>query len=255
MFNLAFVKKEIKEIARTYRWWLVPLIFLFIGLSAPASAKFLPDILKGQLEAQDIKIQLPEPSAVEAYAQYSKNLIQIGALAVILLTMGLISEEKAKGVLAQVLTKPVKRSAVITSKFIVHGVFLILSLAIGAVGGYLYTLGLFKGADLVDFIQGNLALALYTLLIFTVTLLYSVLLPNQIMAGGLSLLTLFALSLSTAINRFFEEYTPAGLPGLADKFLKNSADFSLVLWPAVGALFLMAILTAAAAAIFKQQEL
>lgn len=254
MINPALIKKEIKEIARTYRIWLVPLIFLFIGFSAPASAKFLPAILKGQLQAKHIKIQLPEPSALEAFAQYSKNLVQLGVLAVILLTMGLISEEKAKGVLAQVLTKPVKRAAIITSKFFVNGIFLIMSLAVGAAGCYLYTVALFGEAKLKYFAQANLALMLYMLLIFTVALFFSGLLSNQIMAGGLSLLFVFGLSILPAVISVLDKYTPAGLVGLADKFFQGSAGVSKILWPAITTIVFIALLLFIGGFIFERQE-
>lgn len=254
MFNIAFFKKELKEILRTYRLWVVPVIFIFIGLSSIASAKFLPEILKEQLKAQNIKIQIPEQTAVDAFVSYFKNLNQIGILAVILLTMGLVSEERVKGVLAQILTKPLKRTSVITSKFLVHGGFMILSAILGAIIAYLYTLGLFKQPDFNKFALANMLLLVYLLLVFTITLFFSALLENQILAGGLSLIAIFTLSILPSINRFFEKYAPSALLSLANETVKNVNKFNQAYVPVVVSVLLIVVLLAVAAFIFKRQE-
>ena len=86
MSNLTFLKKEFKEIIKTYRIWVIPLIFLFFGMLSPIVVKILPDLFKSQLKSQGIIINIPPQTAVDSFLQYFKNLSQIGMLAIILFT-------------------------------------------------------------------------------------------------------------------------------------------------------------------------
>lgn len=248
------IKKEFREVYRTYRIWVVPALFLFFGLSAPVSAKFLPEIAKAQLEAQKIAIDFPQPGILDAYSQYLKNLAQLGVLAVILLSMGLVGEERARGILAQILTKPLSRSAVVLSKFVAHGSFLAGCAFLGALAGYLYTLALFGGGHPVRFLGATLAFTVYLLVVFCVTLLLTVVWRSQILAGGAALLAMLALSLATVASRFLERYSPAGLPSLAEKFVKGNASFSTAAVPLLTSVLTIAVLLALAVLVFRRQE-
>ncbi len=115
MSGYVFFKKEVKAIFKTYRIWLIPLIFIFFGILSPVSAKFLPAILKAAMQADTtqkvfLQIKIPEPTQTDAYLQWVKNLSQFGMLTLILISMGLVAEEKARGTLALVVTKPVSNS-------------------------------------------------------------------------------------------------------------------------------------------------
>lgn len=109
---MAYFKKELLSIVKTYRIWVIPSIFLFFALMSPPVAKFAPEIIKTALP-KGLTLKIPPPTILDAFAQYAKNLTQIGILAVILLSMGLVSEEKAKGTLQLVVTKPVSRANVV----------------------------------------------------------------------------------------------------------------------------------------------
>jgi ABC-2 type transport system permease protein len=249
----ALIKKEIREILKTYRLWVLPVFFLFLGFSAPASAKFLPDILSSQLRDQNITLKLPEPSDFEAFQTYFKNLAQMGLLAVVLFTMGLISEEKSSGVLAQVVVKPVGRSAIVFAKWAVNGFWFILSLAIGAVGCYLYTLALFGQADLGRFITANLLFCVYLILIFSLSLAASAALPNQLGAGAVGLAGFFVLSLIPLLGGRFERFSPATLNRLAVEALSGKAE--AVLAPILVSLILTVVFLFIGGFIFNRQEL
>lgn len=255
---IALLKKEMKEVLRTYRVWAVPVLFLFVGLSAPASAKFLPEILKtqiDQLQAQGVTIKLSKLGAGAAYDAYFKNLTQIGLLAVILFSMNLISEEKARGILALIVTKPVSRTRIVLAKWLVHGGWSIFSLVIGAGGCYLYTLGLFGKASFAPFAAANLVMAVYVLLIFSLTLAASAVLRSQVAVGVVSLAGFSVFSLMSFFNRTLADYSPAALNDLAVKIAKNQAALSDALWPAIVTLALAGILLAGGIFIFKRLEL
>ena len=253
--SLAFLKKEFKEILRTYKIWMVPLIFLFFGFLSPIVVKVLPDLLKPQLEAQKIFIEIPAPTAVDAFLQYFKNLAQIGMLAIILISMGLISEEKTKGTLPLVLAKPVSRSAVVTSKFLAHASLILGSILVGAIGCYLYTTVLFEGANFSKFAQGTVLYLIYSLLTLTITLFFSTLLSNQIAAGGLSLIVYFSLSILPSVNKSFAKYSPHSLTSYANKIVTADVSFSKSYWPVAVLLVFVIFLLTLSSIIFSRQEL
>lgn len=251
----AFLKKEIKEILKTYRIWAIPVIFLFLGFSAPATTKFLPEIMTPQLKAQGITITMPKPDAIAAYQAYFKNLAQMGLLAVILFTMSLVSEEKARGILAQVVTKPVGRPAIVTAKWLVHGAWLLISMIVGAAGCYLYTLGLFEKASFQVFAYANLVFAFYLLFIFSLTLAASTVLRSQVAAAGVSLGGFFAVSLLVLFNDTLARYSPPALNDVAVKIISGDAHLIDAVWPILTTIIFAGLLLAGGIYLFDRQEL
>jgi ABC-2 type transport system permease protein len=253
---MAFLKKEFTAIFKTYRFWVIPLVFVFFALMSAPAAKFTPDLLKSALPA-GVKLHLPTPMLTDAFAQWFKNLSQIGVLAVILLTMGLMSEEKASGTILLIVTKPVSRAAVVLSKFFAQAAWLAVSFMAAAVICYLYAAALFKFDLAGAFAWGNLLYLGYFLLVVAITIFFSTVLKNQIAAGGLALITVSALSLVAAFSQTFDKYSPTGLTtvGMNVAFGKAGAAISQAAWPAATALVSVAVLLAAAILIFNRQEL
>lgn len=255
MSTIKFLKKEFKEILKTYKIWVVPLVFIFFGFMSPIATKLLPRILESQMKAQQIAFKMPVPSAVDAFSQYFKNLSQIGALAVILLSMGIVSEEKAKGTLHLILTKPLSRSSVILSKFIAQSALVTFSVSMGAAACYFYTLVLFKQGNLSLFAQSVVLYEAYYVLLIAITLLFSTLFSNQIAAAGLSLIFFFGLTILPAINQAMAEYSPYVLTVIADNILKKTEVFSKSGWPLVASAALAIAALLLSCSIFNYQEL
>jgi ABC-2 type transport system permease protein len=101
--------KELLESWRTYRLPVVGGLFLFVGLSSPLLARYLPEILKAAGGDQFGVLQLPTPTAADAVDQLWKNLAQFGAFAAIILAMGAVAGEKDRGTAAFVLSKTASR--------------------------------------------------------------------------------------------------------------------------------------------------
>lgn len=240
---------------KTYRLWAVPVLFLFLDLMAPASTKFLPEVLLPQMKAQGITITLPKMGAVAAYQAYFKNLTQIGLLAVILFSMSLISEEKANGVLAQVVTKPISRPDIIFAKWLVHGAWFLVSLIVGSISCYYYTAGLFGKAPAAAFAEANLIFAVYILFIFTLTLAASAVLRSQVAAGVVSLAGFSASSLLSFFSRWSARYSPASLHDHAVSVVLGRAGLIDAAWPMLVTAALGAALLAGGIFIFDRQEL
>src|SRR5215472_13412441 len=122
---LPLFKKELYEQYRTYRLLIAVVIFLLMGISAPVITKLTPDLLKSL--GGGIQITLPPMTATDALNSYLKNMTQLPPLALILLTMGCIADERSRGTAITVLTKPVPRSIFVLAKFLAYELTLLVS--------------------------------------------------------------------------------------------------------------------------------
>ena len=139
----AFFRKELLEIFKTAKIYIIPLLFLLFGFTSPVITKLLPDILAGLGE---MEITLPEMSWVDAFGQFFKNLNQIGIVAVVLVFMGSVAEEKHRGTAIMVLSKPVSKAAFVLAKFGAAALLVLFSLIPAHLACYIYTKVLFGEA-------------------------------------------------------------------------------------------------------------
>ena len=97
----------------------------------------------------------------DSVAQYLKNTEQFGILLVILLTMGVVAQEKERGTAAMLLTKPVSRSAVILAKWLTGMTILLAGLLVDGLACLAYTAVLFEPLPFGTFWVMNLLLLVY----------------------------------------------------------------------------------------------
>jgi ABC-2 type transport system permease protein len=253
---MAFLKKEFKAIFKTYRWWVIPLVFLIFALMGPPGAKLTPQIIKSAMP-QGMTIKVPDPTLVDAFGQWFRNLSQMGLFAAILLTMGIVAEEKASGTILLVVTKPVSRANFVLSKFFAQSVWLTFSLVLAAAVTFIYSAMIFKFDRLAEFTQANVLFILYYLVAVAITVFFSTVFKNQIVAGGLALITIMLLNLVSALSRAFDKYAPTGLNTVGTKLAMGQTGGELVkaAWPALTAIILIAALLGVGTAIFKREEL
>ncbi|EOH91899.1 ABC transporter permease [Enterococcus pallens] len=112
-----FTKKECLESWRTSKLWILVVIFLIFGIMNPLMAKFLPEIIKSTM-GQAIAATLPEPSSLDSWTQFYKNITQMGLIVIVLLASGTISQEVSRGTLVNLVTKGLNRTSVVISKAI-----------------------------------------------------------------------------------------------------------------------------------------
>lgn len=253
---MAFLKKEFTAIFKTYRWWVIPLVFIIFALMGPPGAKLTPQIIKIAMP-QGMTMTVPEPTLIDAFGQWFRNLSQMGLFAAILLTMGIVAEEKSSGTILLIVTKPVSRANLILSKFFAQSVWLTVSLTVAAAVTFIYAGFIFKFDRLAEFAQANALFILYYLLAVAVTIFFSTVLKNQIMAGGLSLVTVLLASMASALSKVFDKYAPTGLNTIGTKLALGQAggELAQAAWPALTAVIMIAVLLGAAIAIFNREEL
>lgn len=222
------LKKDITEIFKTYKLFVVPAIFLFFGFTSPVFAKFLPEFIKSMANS-GFKIELPPPTWIDAYEQFFKNLNQIGMLAIILTTMGSIAEEKSKGIIHLVLSRSVSHWNIILSKFTASALLLAFSLFLGFVACGYGTFILFKVILIQDAVFATFLYFVYALFILSLTLFASAIARSTTVAAAISIGGFFFFSILSSIHPTLAKYTPGGLTNYIHLAITHSLDFSSVI--------------------------
>ena len=245
-------RKEMQEQWRTYRFLIVAAVFAAFGLASPLLARFTPEMLKaipgvpaGLLAA------IPAPTITDAIAQYVKNMSQFGILLALLMTMGVVVQEKERGTAAFFLTRPVSRETFLLAKFAALAVAFITSLALAAIGCWYYTLVLFSPLAWGPFLALNGLMLVVFLVYMALALLASTLARSNGVAVGLTFAALVIL-LAVGALPTIGEYLPNRLFSWGASLLMGG---NATAWPAFGiSLGIIAVALLAACLIFRRQE-
>lgn len=113
---MAFTKKEFTEVTRNYKLLILGLVFLLFGVMSPITAKYLPEIISKLMPA-GMEISIAEPTAMDSWSQFFKNVAQMGLFVLVILFSGMMASEYSKGTLVHLVTKGLNRKTIILSKF------------------------------------------------------------------------------------------------------------------------------------------
>lgn len=114
----AFIQKEIMELYRTGKLFLVTILFVLFGIMNPAIAKLTPWIMEMSADALKESGMVLEQVTVDAmtsWTQYYKNMSMVLIVFVILFS-SILTSEYQRGTLVNMLTKGLKRWKVIAAK-------------------------------------------------------------------------------------------------------------------------------------------
>lgn len=135
---LSLIKKEAIENIRTKKMLGLILLFIFIGLISPLTAKLIPLIL--QSTATDgIDIKVNTPTEIDSWVQFFKNVNQIGMFGLVILFSTQVTNEIQKGTLINLLSKGLPRYQVIISKWSFSAIMWLISYCIGFFVAFVYT--------------------------------------------------------------------------------------------------------------------
>ncbi|HHV43874.1 MAG TPA: ABC transporter permease subunit [Firmicutes bacterium] len=251
--SITLLKKEFKEILRTYRIYVIPTIFLLFGLTSPIIAKLTPELLKSI--ATEFTIEIPPPTWLDAFRQFFKNMHQIGVIVVILTLMGSIAEEKDKGTAALVLAKPISRRSFVLAKYGANLLFLAVVYLVSYLGCLYNTTVLFPELNTKASAQAAFLSLVYIFFIASLTLCASTISKSGLAAGGLAIGGFIITVTLPALPGVLKTYSPGALTGLSDQVLTGAIPLQEAL-PAVGVAVLLALgLGAIGIQIFYRQEL
>jgi ABC-2 type transport system permease protein len=250
---VVFARKEVHEIVRTWRIWVLPGILLLFAVSAPFLARYTPELVTALAGDQLGGIHLAAPTYLDSYAQWIKNLTQITLFALIIIEGGIVSSEVTSGTAILLLTKPLSRVAFVVVKAVVHSVFLAVLLVLGTLVSWGLTAVVFGAAPAAPIWDSALVwLVLGVFYVATMTLL-SVAIRSSAGAAGAGIAVFIVLSVA-GLWKPLNDFSPAGLAGRATSLAADAAT-SPVLWPVLISLAASIAFVALAAAIFRRAEL
>lgn len=248
-----FFKKEINEILRTSKKFVLPSILLFFGFLSPLTAKYIKEIfnIAGGIE---IEIPIPDPVYTDSFVQFYKNIGQIGIVVMILAFMGTVVEEKVKGSAILILTKPVSRIQFILSKFLSSLILFTASYILAITAFIYYTCILFPDYR-SDYAWLSLGMPwIYGVFIISLTIFASTISKSHTMSAVYGFIGFAAISAVSILPRI-GKYLPGALNNIGLEILTGVKPASDAVLPIVVAVVLSVLLILSSIAVFKRQEL
>ncbi|MBK5253334.1 MAG: ABC transporter permease [Peptostreptococcaceae bacterium] len=225
---IAFTKKEFCENLRTYKLFIMLCVFLLLGLMNPITAKITPQLLKS-LMPEGMNITIMEPTALDSWAQFFKNVPQMGLSVLVIVFSGIMANEFSRGTLINMLTKGLSRKVVILSKFTMTTIIWTLSYALCFAATYAYTIYFWSSEGVSNILLSVFSLWLFGILLLAIILLGGVLFKNNygvlLFTGGF-VVALMLLNLSSTIQK----YNPITLASSNMALLTNNmfvSDFTM----------------------------
>lgn len=142
-YLLAMLKKEWLENARTHKTLAMIICGAFFGILGPFTALMMPDIMANLLP-KTLSQAIPQPSYIDAYTQYFKNINQLGFIILVFLFSNTLTQELSKGTLINLITKGLPKTSVILAKFCMLSFIWSITYTIGSAVQYGYTLYYFN---------------------------------------------------------------------------------------------------------------
>ena len=224
----SLIKKEFRQVWRSFRLPGLCLTLLSLAIMDPLASKYMGEIIARF--AQGITIIVPPPTAEQAMETFLGDVGELGLLAVIAITMGSVASEKASGVSAFVVTKPVSRLTYVLAKYAVLAAGVAAGIGGSAAVAYLYTWTLLGPVQSSRACLATLAMASYAELVMTVTFSASMALPGSLAAGGMGLASMFLMGIAGSLLRGTRigPYMPSALVGGATSLLRGLGQAGLV---------------------------
>ena len=113
----AYLKKELWEQVATFKVLIVVLLFFLLGVISPIGAKYTTEVI-GALSTDLINLQMPDPTYIDAWAQYFKNISQLGFVVFVIIFYNTLGNELIKGTLIIPFSKGLAIREVVNANFV-----------------------------------------------------------------------------------------------------------------------------------------
>jgi len=250
---MAFLKKEFFEYTKTYKLFIMLMVFAVFGITNPLIAKLIPEIL-GSLITDGVIITLPEPTAYDAWTQFFKNATQMGLIVMVILFSGVLSSELSKGTLINLLTKGLSRTAVILSKFTCMALVWTMSIALCFVLTYGYTVYLFPKDETTNLLFSVFCLWLFGLFLLA-ALLFSAALTRSNYGCLLIICFIVVICMIMNIIPALHRYNPISLSTNNMGLIMNSIEVSSLYGTIMISCLLSLIFVSLSVVVFQKKQL
>jgi ABC-2 type transport system permease protein len=201
---IAFTRKEIIEQIRTFKWLIIVTVFFIFGMLSPLTAKLMPIILSG-MKVEGMEIIFPDPTAMDSYVQFFKNVTQMGIVVILLVFGGTLSNELTRGTLINILAKGLRRHTVILSKYTAALLLWTMGYVVASVTTYGYTLYLFGAFEVENLVFSLLCFWLFGCFVIALIFLSSTLTGGNfggLILTALALVVMLMLNISPKVEKF-----------------------------------------------------
>ena len=250
---LAFLKKEIIEYAKTYKLFIMLVIFAVFGITNPLMAKLMPKIVESFV-TDGVFITLPEPTAIDAWTQFFKNATQMGLLIMVIVFSGVLSSELSKGTLINMLTKGLSRTAVILSKYTCMVLIWTASIALCFGLTYVYTVFLFPEGEISNLLFSVFWLWIFGLFLLAALLFSAALTKNNygcLLITGVIVVICMIMNIIPSVHK----YNPISLSSDNMGLLMNSIEVSSLHGAILISCLLSMIFVSLSVMIFRKKQL
>lgn len=211
---LVLIKKECVQMLRDFKILWLPIVFIFLGATQPVVTHYLPSILEALGGGQGITID-PSMATQKGGAVLASTLgsqfDQLGLMILVISMMGTIQSDKANGMLAFILTRPVTVTSYLGGKIVSNYLMVACSVTIGYVTSYLYVNYLFTAVPFSHMITGLLFYLIWILFIVSFTTMISAILHSQGIIALISIVFLLACRIIVGLNPIMDQLNPASM--------------------------------------------
>lgn len=228
---LAFTKKEFCELTRTYKLFIMAAIFLILGMMNPITAKITPMLLEKLMPA-GIEISISEPTAIDSWVQFYKNVPTIGLIVLVIVFSGIMANEFTNNTLINMLTKGLPRSTVILSKFSMVVLAWTAAYVICFVVSYAYTAYFWSSENTFNILFSAACLWFFGVFLISTVMMGGVLFKNSygcLLFTGSVTVILFLLNIVPK----FAEYSPLALISKNMALITNTVAVSDLTTPLI----------------------
>lgn len=222
----AFFKKEWDHYFLTNKWVLFFVVFIALGIMNPFTAKITPALIEN-LMGEEFQELIGEPTAIDSWLQFFKNVPQLGLIAFILMMANTMSKELQDGTLPIFLAKGLKRKSVILSKALFHSLMWTIGYSLTVAVTYVYTIYYWDQSIVQQLWPTLFGVYLFSLFMIVLTLVGNTM-TNSTM-GGLAI-SGGSFAVLIFINSFFDApWNPLTLLNAVDSRLTSNEAFSYLL--------------------------
>ncbi|AXK16712.1 MULTISPECIES: ABC transporter permease [Bacillus] len=211
---LVLIKKECVQMLRDFKILWLPIVFIFLGATQPVVTHYLPSILEALGGGQGITID-PSMATQKGGAVLASTLgsqfDQLGLMILVISMMGTIQTDKANGMLAFILTRPVTVTSYLGGKIVSNYLMVACSVTIGYVTSYLYVNYLFTAVPFSHMITGLLFYLIWILFIVSFTTMISAIFHSQGIIALISIVFLLACRIIVGLNPIMDQLNPASM--------------------------------------------
>ncbi len=249
------LKYDFYYLQKTSKFIIFPVLLVMLAIMSPLTARYLNEILAYTLEGSGIVIDLGTPTVIESYSQYIGNLYELYLYVVIFVAVGMFINDKTKGLLPLIISKPISRTKYIVSKYLSLNILLLGSLVIGYFVFDYYTFFLFDEIDMLGMFYATLLFFVYLLYVTSITLFSATHTKSYLLA----IITTFGIILFLGALKLWEvgilKFIPGYLMNNIIKILMNTAETTDIIYNVLLTLAISIVFVILSIVRFRKQDI